>query len=115
MFCLQRVVKSPKALEAVHSYGIAQKTPHVANGVKSDVLIWNMLQRLYKAKLLQDTLGKSIAEPGYEDWTYTTELVPSEMPGRVPGMAVVHQVNKEKAAKAKLTSRPAVQRDSFHK
>lgn len=58
------------------------------------------------SKLIQDELGVKLDGPGYENWTYTTEMIPSEMPGRVPGMAVVHQENENKAANTKLTARP---------
>eukprot|EP00040_Diaphanoeca_grandis_P043162 m.267175 g.267175 ORF g.267175 m.267175 type:complete len:375 (+) comp71579_c0_seq1:110-1234(+) len=56
-------------------------------------------------KLLQDEMDVSFAQPGYENWTYTTQLIPSEMPGRAPTMAVVHQEDAGKAAATKLTAR----------
>lgn len=50
------------------------------------------------AKLNQDALGVSLAAPGWKDWSYTTEMVPSQMPGRAPTMAVVHKVDQKAAA-----------------
>jgi 3-hydroxyisobutyrate dehydrogenase len=57
------------------------------------------------AKLIQDELGVKLDWPGYENWSYTTELIPSENPARVPGMAVVHQDDEHKAKNTKLDAR----------
>jgi len=57
-----------------------------------------------RSQLLQ---GVPLDAPGFDDWSYTTALVPNEMAGRPPTMAVVHQNDKEKAAGSKLGARPA--------
>jgi hypothetical protein len=59
----------------------------------------------HPAKLLQDEMGVTLDAPGFENWTYTCKLVESEMEGRTPTMAVVHQENSEKAAFTKLDAR----------
>lgn len=58
------------------------------------------------AKLNQDALGVCLAAAGWKDWSYTTEMVPSQMPGRAPTMAVVHKVDPQAAAeRRKLMAR----------
>lgn len=76
----------------------------------------NYLRAMYKygptagsthpAKLIQDALGTKMDAPGFEDWSYTTQLVPSETADRPPTMAVVHQKDETKAANSKLGARP---------
>eukprot|EP00041_Stephanoeca_diplocostata_P019280 m.413230 g.413230 ORF g.413230 m.413230 type:complete len:390 (-) comp21264_c0_seq1:210-1379(-) len=59
----------------------------------------------HPAKLLQDEMGVKLDGEGFENWTYTCELVKQDMPGRTPTMAVVHQDNPAKAADTKLDAR----------
>lgn len=59
----------------------------------------------HPAKLLQDEMDVTLDAPGFENWTYTCQLVENEMEGRTPTMAVVHQDDPSKAANSKLNAR----------